>query len=168
MIDFEGLLEVARCAREAPPEKFNMDTWCGTACCAIGNFCLVNESDKLGVALWGPFIKTDKFMITIPAKVPIAERFGISLDEAHDLFIRGAIYRDQKSVVKDIEDFVAKKRKEYETSAEQINISICTDVDSSAGILGTASSSEDLIPRKAFDLGSVNVHSGIMDDSASS
>lgn len=90
MIDFQGLLTMLKDAENAP--DLHMNSWvnaCGTAGCLIGTFCINHKDDALQIVRQ-PYIyprlgiKTEAYAI--------AERFGITTDEAKWLFVCNPLY----------------------------------------------------------------------------
>lgn len=85
MIDFQGLLNVVRCAENEP--NLFMGAWvcdneCGTSHCMIGSFCHQTKRDEL--ALEGRIVRNKRTRNLWD--LAIADRFGISLAEVHFLF----------------------------------------------------------------------------------
>ena len=88
MIDFQGLLEVLRCAERE--QNLRMNTWkCGAAHCMIGSFCDQNKHDNLKLVInttgddrYIPVFGKSEFISAV------SERFGITRKEAQWLFAR--------------------------------------------------------------------------------
>jgi len=90
-IDFQGLLNVVKAAENEPNLVMNHwveDTSCGTTHCMIGAYCSQTPGDRLYLDSEG----IPKLGMTPPychyyEEEAIAERFGITINEATFLFI---------------------------------------------------------------------------------
>lgn len=113
-IDFDGLLEVAKCTREAEPEEFDMSVWlnkgCGTLACAIGHFVMKHPDDPLKIV-------NNRPEVVIPgisrydSIYAVEYRFGLDLNDVDDLFVNSDhVDDDQEKVAQRIENFVKEKR----------------------------------------------------------